>query len=161
MKNKKPHVLVRIRKRPESKECDEYEVIFMYSDEAKNFKRIADCSPEIQKMADGCGLCFLDDDGAAICFNIENKSMTYIESKLDKVCDISHLVIDHLEVEGDEYDYVIRVLEWVALDINLGCDKPEDEAEYGKLFIKAGRSARINVTFDVAKISDIVFDYFV
>lgn len=44
---KKLYVLAKIVKRP----CGEYDVTFLYSDKEKSFKRIAECTPEVQKAA--------------------------------------------------------------------------------------------------------------
>lgn len=162
MNNKKLYVLAKVRKMPDFEEEGEYEVIFLYSDTEKNFKRVAECSPEIQAMA----VRYCPDvtheslHGAPYCFNCNTQKTSQTMSFEEYVKERKNLALDHFVSDvQDDYSTVYIINHMVAYITEFG--NPDIRDEVGKVFLKCGRNAKVEMQFSFERenIMDTLEDY--
>ena len=168
MEKQKLYVLAKIRKLPAFKEYGEYEVVFLYSDKEKNFKRIADCTPEIQKLAvSNCPdlMCQYSDyrwNASIYCLDCtSNEVVRVCEETMDferflKVK--GNLAMDYVYTDvEDEYSAWHLISNFVSEITHYGSEK-----DNGKVFVKCGKNAKIEVTFseEFEEIDEILDEYF-
>lgn len=168
METQKIYVLAKIRKLPTFKEYGEYEVVFLYSDKEKNFKRIADCTPEIQKLAISNCPDLLNQysdyrwNAKIYCLDCGSKEMVQVcEESLDfeRFLEVKgNLALDsaYTDIE-DEYSAWHLISNLVSEITRYGSEKDK-----GKVFVKCGNKAKIEVTFSVEfdEIDEILDEYF-
>ena len=146
MKDLKLFVLAKLRKRPMGR----HEVIFMFSDKEKNFKRAKDCNSEIQEMAYYLSpdmrsrgfkghFCYYDCNTKEIVVAPEEElTSEWLENK-------RRLIIDHVVFDKHYRCNVgLVLLDFVCKNNNyvrdkIGCYR------VGKVFIKCGRKARVEL----------------
>lgn len=141
---------------------DEFEVQMLYSDKEKNFRKIAECSPAIQAMAQNysCNV-----------FDVLDESRTPEYSRYFD-CDTS-MAIDapkELPIDWPERKLVIDYFtcdmdfDWPAFHVvnHFACRLTEyGHNSYGKVFMKCGRKAKVEIPFSVEMqaIDDVLEDY--
>lgn len=167
MEHKKLYVLAKVRKLPTFKEYGEYEVAFLYSDKEKNFKRIADCTPEVQKLVASNSVSLTDIHGefdlevAVYCFNCNTKENI-------RVCEETLPVEEYLKVkESLLWDCIYTDIDddysaWHLISNLVSKITAYGSKDNGKVFLKCGNKAKVEVTFSVEfeAIDEILDEYF-
>lgn len=154
MKNKKLYVLAKIIKKP----WDVYVVTFLFSDKDKNFKRVADCTPEIQELARFYSLDTLAEGtiGYFRYFDCDTKETFVAPPKMTPDWLERKLILDsfHCEMDDDRTAWHV-ISHYVCKITNYG------EEDNGKVFMKCGRNAKVEIEFSVEmeKIDEILDEY--
>lgn len=154
MKDKKLYVLAKILKKP----WDVYVVTFLFSDKEKNFKRIADCTPEVQELARSYSLDTLTEgtSGYFYYFDCESKENFLAPTKLTPEWSKHKLVLDSFHCEMDDDWTAWHVINhYVCKITNYG------SKDNGKVFMKCGRNAKVEIGFSVEmeKIDEVLDEY--
>ena len=148
MEKKILHVLARIHK----KSIGKHEVVFLFSGEGKNFKRVADCTPEIQNMAYYCSpdmisrgikghFCYFDCNTKETIVAPENLTYEWLENGRMLVLDsLVFDMYDRSNVGLVLFDFVCKIENWAG--DHTGCYNDV------KLFVKCGRKARVEIKPD-------------
>lgn len=168
METKKLYVLAKIRKLPTFKEYGEYEVAFLYSDKEKNFKRIADCTPEIQRLVAYNSVSLMNKysefrlDAAVYCFNCDTKESIRVSEETlpfeEYIKVEKSLLLDCIYTDvDDDYSAWHLISNLVSEITNYGSKK-----DNGKVFVKCGNKAKVEVTFSVEfeAIDEMLDEYF-
>lgn len=157
----KLNVLVHIKKHHTLwKEFGIYTVSFLYSDEAKNFKGVAECTPEVQELAAKYTPDIENDlhVGTFHYFNCrlgKNVKITLSPEAYDLYrrgesiptlpeCYKSGMILDHFESDtGDDHTTWHFINHFVTELTNYGsCEK-------GKVFVKCGNMSKTEVKFSI------------
>lgn len=155
MKEKKLYVLAKVLKKP----WDEYEVTFLFPDKEKNFKRVAECTPEIQELARFYSLDTVSEGtkGYFRYFDCNTKETIVAPEELTSEWLGRELVMDSLVCAMDDDWTAWHVINHIVCEItNYG------DEDNGKVFIKCGRNAKVEIGFteEMEKIDEVFDEYF-
>lgn len=155
MNKKKLYVLVNILKKP----YGEYDVTLLFSDKEKNFKRVAECTPEIQELAHYYSLdtvaegtkgyfCYFDCNTKEIIVAPDELSPEWLERKL--VLDSCSCDMDDDWTAGHVISHFICKMTRYGVEDN------------GKVFVKCGRKAKVEIefSFEFDQIDAVLDEYF-
>ncbi len=149
----KLYVLAKVRKLDEFKKIGEYEVLFLYSNTGKNFKRISECTPEVQKLAVSYCPDVTHDrlSGAGYCFNCRTKETSQVSTFEEYLKEQDNLALDcYISDSADNYSTPHIVNELVCFIAG----------EAGKVFVKCGRRKFELTSFtDIYEILDSYLEY--
>lgn len=154
MKKKKLYVLAKLLK----KSLDEYEVTFLFSDKEKNFKRVAECTPEIQELAHLYSLDTVTEgtNGYFCYFDCKTKETIVAPEELTSEWLERKLVMDSFVCAMYDDWTAWHVINHIVCEItNYGYE------DNGKVFIKCGRNAKVEIEFTekMEKIDEVLDEY--